>query len=114
MIKINLCDFDIKMDHLIWTRKPDLVSIKKKRKCQLVDFTVSTDLCSKSKTKNSRNMRTLPLNFKKNAFEYEGDSCTNHSQSTRNNQQKPRKENIGNRNPRKNRHSPDYNTTEII
>ena len=40
----NLLDYEIKTDHLIPARRPDLVLInKKKRMCQLVDFAVPAD-----------------------------------------------------------------------
>ena len=39
-----LWDFDIKMDHQISTRKPELIIINnKKRTCQIADFTVPTN-----------------------------------------------------------------------
>ena len=41
-----LCDFDILSDHLISTRRPDLIIInkkKKKRNCKFVDFAVLAD-----------------------------------------------------------------------
>ena len=39
-----LWDFEIKTDHLIPARRPDLVLInKKERPCHLVDFAVPTD-----------------------------------------------------------------------
>ena len=39
----HLWDFDIQMDHLISTRRPDLIIINKKKKkkiCRIVDFAV--------------------------------------------------------------------------
>ena len=37
-------DFDIQTDHLISTRRPDLIAIaKKKRTCKFVDFIVPAD-----------------------------------------------------------------------
>ena len=39
-----LGDFDLYTDHLISTRRPDLIIInKKKRTCKILDFPVSTD-----------------------------------------------------------------------
>ena len=39
-----LWDFDIHTDHLISARKPDLITInKKKRTCKIVDFAVPAD-----------------------------------------------------------------------
>ena len=40
-----LWDFDIQTDHLITTRRPDLIIInnKKKRICKIIDFLVSAD-----------------------------------------------------------------------
>ena len=40
-----LWDFNIKMDHLIPARRPDLIIINKKKKkiCKIVDFTVLAD-----------------------------------------------------------------------
>ena len=45
-----LCDFEIEMDHLIPAWTPDLVSINKKKSCDLVDFTVPADHRIKLKT----------------------------------------------------------------
>ena len=36
-------DFDIQIDHVISTRRPDLRIINKKKICKIVDFTVSAD-----------------------------------------------------------------------
>ena len=45
-----LWDFEIKTDHLIPARRPDLVLInKKERTCQLVDFAVPEDYRVKQK-----------------------------------------------------------------
>ena len=39
-----LWDFDIRTDHLISARRPDLIMInKKKRTCKIVDFAVPAD-----------------------------------------------------------------------
>ena len=38
-----LWDFDIKMDHLISARKPDLIIINKKKKYKIVGFAVPAD-----------------------------------------------------------------------
>ena len=38
-----LWDFDIRTDHLISARRPDLIINKKKRTCQIVDFAVPAD-----------------------------------------------------------------------
>ena len=39
----HLWDFDIHTDHLNLARRPDLIIIKKKRICKIVDFTVPAD-----------------------------------------------------------------------
>ena len=36
-------DFDIQTDHLIAARRPDLITIKKKKIYKIVDFTVPAD-----------------------------------------------------------------------
>ena len=38
-----LCDFDIQMDHLISSRRPDLIIIHKRRGHAIVDFPVPAD-----------------------------------------------------------------------
>ena len=38
-----LWDFDIETDHLISARRPDLMIIKKKRICKIIDFAVPAD-----------------------------------------------------------------------
>ena len=38
-----LWDFEIQMDHLNSTRRPDLVIVTKKRTCRIVDFAVPAD-----------------------------------------------------------------------
>ena len=70
------CDFEIQRDHtsLVW--RPDLMfSNKKRRTCQLVDFTILADHRSKikgkidnypdlaKKQKNLRNMKVIVIQF---------------------------------------------------
>ena len=38
-----LWDFDIKTDHLISARRPDLIIINKKKNCKIADFAVPAD-----------------------------------------------------------------------
>ena len=67
-----LWDFEIHIDHLIPTRRPNLVLInKKKRICHLVDFAVPV------KMKESKMVdKYLDLDREK-SVEHEGDSDTN-------------------------------------
>ena len=47
-----LCDFDLQTDHLILTRRPDLILITKKKKnriCKIFNFAVQADLRIKLK-----------------------------------------------------------------
>ena len=51
-----LWNFEIEMDHLILTRRPDLIIInKQKRTCKIVDFAVSTDHRVKLKENEKKN-----------------------------------------------------------
>ena len=45
VLENDTCDFDIQTDHLISSRRPDLIIINKKRKkiCRIVDFAVPAD-----------------------------------------------------------------------
>ena len=66
------------------------------------------------KIKESKKTQEIsrPCQKFKKVVEYEGDSITNHSQSTWNNMQESRKENKGTRNQKKNWNCPDQSTTE--
>ena len=47
-----LCDFNMHIDHLILARRPDLITINKKKKkriCKIIDFAVPTDHIKKLK-----------------------------------------------------------------
>ena len=52
-----LWNFDIRTDHLISARRPDLIIInnKKKRICKIVDFASPADHCIKLKECEKRN-----------------------------------------------------------
>ena len=60
-------DFEIQMDHLISTIKPDLMINKKKKKrtCRVVDFAVPADHRVKSKESEKDNTWTFPGKWKK-------------------------------------------------
>ena len=73
-----LWDFDIHTDHLISTRRPDLIIInKKKRTCKIVNFAVSADHRIKLKEceKKDKYLK-LARELKKN-MEHAGDNYTN-------------------------------------
>ena len=69
-----LWDFDIHTDHLISTRRPDLILInKQKRTCKIVDFAVPVDLRIKLK---KREKKDKYLDLEK-TIEHEVDNYTN-------------------------------------
>ena len=73
-----LWDFDIQTDHLISTRKTDLIIIKKKRTCKIVDFAVPADHRIKLKECEKKDKYLdLARELKKKTMEHEGDNYTN-------------------------------------
>ena len=76
-----LRDFGIETDHLISTRRPDLIIINNKNKmriCKIVDFAVPADYRIKLKeSENKISTSTLLGNLKKENREHEGDDYTN-------------------------------------
>ena len=80
-----LLDFEIKIDNPISARKYDLViTDKKKRTHQGVDFLVPGDHSHEIKTKK------YLFYAREKSEEYEDDNNTNHSRSTRNKPQEPK------------------------
>ena len=73
-----LCDFDIQTDHLISTRRPDLIVINKKKKTwKTVDFAVPAYHRIKLKeSENKDKYLDLARELKKN-MEHDNDSYTN-------------------------------------
>ena len=63
-----LWDFDIKTDHLISARWPDLVSVNNKQKtCRIVQFGIPTELKVKLKVHKTKDKyRDLASELKKN------------------------------------------------
>ena len=73
-----LWDFDIHTDHLISTRRPDLLitnNNKKKRSCKIVDFAVPADHRIKLKESEKKD-KYLDL-ARELTMEHEGDNYTN-------------------------------------
>ena len=73
-----LWDFNIQTDHLISSRRPDLITInKKKRTCKIVDFVVLANHRIKLK-ENEKKDNYLDLARKlEKTMEHEGDNYTN-------------------------------------
>ena len=74
-------DFDIQTDRLISARRPDLITINKKKKkkriCKIVDFAVSADHRIKLKECEKRNKYLDLARELKKTIEYEGDNYIN-------------------------------------
>ena len=60
-IYIIFWDFEIKIDHLISTRKPYIVLINKKRTCKLLDFAVQVNNRGKNKKESEKIDKYLDL-----------------------------------------------------
>ena len=80
----TLWDFEIQTDHLISTRQPDEVMIKKKKKkkrektCRIVDFAVPADYRIKLKEIRKRDMYQDQGRKLKKTMEHESDGDTNY------------------------------------
>ena len=73
-----LWDFDIHTDHLISSRRPDLIIInKKKRTCKIVDFAVSADHRLKLKECEKKDKYLDLARGLKKTMEHAGDNYTN-------------------------------------
>ena len=73
-----LWDFEIHTDHLILTRRPDLMIInKKKRICKIVDFSVRVDNRIKVKECEKRDEYLDLAREWIKSMEHESDDCTN-------------------------------------
>ena len=79
-----LWEFDIHTDHLISTRRPDLIIInnnnnkkKKKRFCKIVDFAVLSDHRIKLKECEKKSKYLDPSRELKKTMEHENDNYTN-------------------------------------
>ena len=74
-----LWDFDIQTDHLILSRRQDLIIINKKKKenLQIVDFSVPTDHRIKLKECETRDKYLDFARESKKTMEHEGDNYTN-------------------------------------
>ena len=80
--------FKIETDHLISTRRPDLVIInekkkKKKRTCRIVDFAVPVDHWVKLKESEKRDKYQDLARELKKTVEHESDDYTNCNWQTR-------------------------------
>ena len=75
---ILLWDFEIHTDHLISTRRPDLIIINNKRRtCKIVDFVIPADYRTKLKEFEKKDKYIdLAIELKK-TMEYESIDCTN-------------------------------------
>ena len=73
-------DFDIQTDHLISTRRSDLIIInhKKERNCKIVDFAVPTDHRIKLKENKKKDKYLNLARELKKTVEHESDNYTNH------------------------------------
>ena len=70
-----LCDFDT--DHLISARRPDLITInKKKRTCKIVDFAVPANHRIKLKECEKKDKYLDLARDLKKTIEHESDDCT--------------------------------------
>ena len=80
-----LWDFDIQTDHLISTRRPDIIIINKKKKkkkkrkkiCKIVDFAVSADHRIKLKECEKRDKYLNLARELKKTMEHEDENYTN-------------------------------------
>ena len=73
-----LWDFDIKTDHLISARRPDLIIIHKKKSiCKIVDFVVPADHRIKLKECEEKDKYGDLARELKKTMEYVSDDCTN-------------------------------------
>ena len=73
-----LWDFNIQTDHLILTRKPDLIIINKnKRTCKIVDFAVPADHRIKLKECKKKDKYLDLARELKKTVEHAGDNYTN-------------------------------------
>ena len=71
-------DFDIHTDHLISTKRPELIKIyKKKRICKIVDFAVPASHRIKLKECEKKDKYLDLAQELKKPMEYEGDNYTN-------------------------------------
>ena len=116
-----LWDFEIQPDHLISTRRPDLVIVNKnKRTCRIVNLAVSTDHRVKIKENEKKTNKKTPTKQiltscqrTKKAMEHESDRETGCNWYTWNDPKKfgERVGGVGNR--RKSRVHPNYNIVEL-
>ena len=79
-----LWDFDVQTDHLISTRRPDLIIInrkekKKKRNCRIVDFAVPTDHRAKLKESEKKDKYLALARELKKTVEHESDVYINYN-----------------------------------
>ena len=73
-----LWDFEIHTDHLILTRRPDLIIINKKKTiCKIVDFAVPADHRIKLKEGEKKNKYLDLARELKKTMEHAGDNYTN-------------------------------------
>ena len=74
-----LWDFNIKTDHLISARRPDLIIINKKKKriCKIVDFAVPADQRINLKESEKKDKYLDLAREIKKAVEHESNDCAN-------------------------------------
>ena len=72
-----IVDFDIQTNHLISTRRLDLIAIKKKRTYKIVDFAVPSDHRIKLKECEKKDQYLDFARELKKTMEHEGDDYTN-------------------------------------
>ena len=117
-----LWDFEIKIDHLISTRRSDLVTVKKKKKKKKKRKREKVTNCGlrcfsrlQNKIKRMRKLRWMPRPYQrtKKKMEYEGDVYTNHNWYTWNNPQRIGKRTGGLRNKRTSGFHPYYSILKI-
>ena len=102
---IKFCDFEIQIDHLVLTRRPDLVLInKKKGTCHLVNFINPVDH-SENKRKQKDRYLDLTRSEEPKKLEYENDDNTNCNWCTWNRPQSPLKKTGGIGNQKSQYHS---------
>ena len=71
-------DFNIQTDHLIPSRRPDLIIINKKmRICKIVDFAVPADHRINLKESEKKDKYLDPAREIKKAVEHESNDCAN-------------------------------------
>ena len=74
----HLWHFDIQTDHLISARRPDLITInKKKRTCKIVNFAVPADHRIKLKECEKKDIYLDLARELKKTMEHAGDNYTN-------------------------------------